>query len=80
MSTVHVHNIPICPETRFKYWFGFEIEKGRIILPPSIGHGEGSAGHRTASSCAILESKLALEIGKGSRNWETTEAPRTAQK
>lgn len=29
-------------------------EKGRVILPPSIGHGEGSAGHRTASSCEAL--------------------------
>jgi hypothetical protein len=26
------------------------LKKGRFILPPSIGHGEGSAGHRTASS------------------------------
>jgi hypothetical protein len=29
---------------------------GRIILPPSIGHGEGSARHRTASSFATLPS------------------------
>jgi hypothetical protein len=27
--------------------------KGRIILPPSIEHGEGSAAHQTASSSEV---------------------------
>ena len=34
--------------------------KGRSILPPSIGHGEGSAGHRIASSFAALQRTLKL--------------------
>ena len=34
-----------------KYWVRGRF-KGRSILPPSIGHGEGIAGHRIASSSA----------------------------
>jgi len=51
MSTVHVRNIPI--EIR-SIGSVSSSRKGRIILPPSIGHGEGSAGHRIASSCEAL--------------------------
>jgi hypothetical protein len=39
--------------------------KGRSILPPSIGHGEGSAGHRTASSSAalrLLGSRVSIDL------------------
>lgn len=65
MSTFHVRNIPICPETRFEVLVRFRgREKGRIILPPSSGHGEGSAGHRTASSCEALKCMLALWVWK----------------
>ena len=43
-----------------KSWFGLDVEKDRTILPPSIGHGEGSAGHRIASSFAALQRTLKL--------------------
>ncbi len=60
-----VHN----PRPQYSKMSGDEIrsigsvsksEKGRFILPPSSGHGEGSEGHQTASSCEALQSKLAL--------------------
>jgi hypothetical protein len=60
-----VHN----PRPQYSNMSGDEIrsigslsrsEKGRVILPPSSGHGEGSEGHQTASSCEALQSKLAL--------------------
>lgn len=53
---VHVHNIHSTYVRRAssKVLFRFRFRRNvEFILPPSIGHGEGSGGHPTASSFAI---------------------------